>query len=111
MEQNSPAVGAPVEPTVRPLVEPVAWFRAPYGTLEPNPLFRVTGPQSLEWAVACFTEDQLRAAVAAERERRKPLTDAQIDDMRAEANRGYCIERDDYIKAVRDAERAHGIGA
>jgi hypothetical protein len=56
----------------RPLAaaaEPVAWFRAPYGTLEPNPLFRVTGPQSLDWAVACYTENQLRAAVAAERER------------------------------------------
>ncbi len=45
--------------------EPVAWFRAPYGTLEPNPLFRVSGPQSLEWAVACFTEDQMRAYAAA----------------------------------------------
>lgn len=51
------------------LPEPVAWFRAPYGTLEPNPLFRMTGPQTMEWAVACFTEDQLRAEVAAERER------------------------------------------
>jgi hypothetical protein len=60
-----------------PLPEPVAWFRAPYGTLEPNPLFRVTGPQSLEWAVACFTETQLRAAVAAERERIARVFDAR----------------------------------
>jgi hypothetical protein len=62
-----------------PLPEPVAWFRAPYGTLEPNPLYRVTGPQSLEWAVACFTEDQLRAAVAAERERCKVLARWMIE--------------------------------
>lgn len=64
-EQRQPAEVGPVELGLGPLPEPVAWFRAPYGTLEPNPLFRVTGPQSLEWAVACFTEDQLRAAVAA----------------------------------------------
>jgi hypothetical protein len=38
-----------------------------------------------------------------------PLTDAQIEDMRGEANRGFNIERDDYFKAVRDAEAAHGI--
>jgi hypothetical protein len=62
-----------------PLPEPVAWFRAPYGTLEPNPLFRVTGPQSLEWAVACFTETQLRAAVAAERERCAKLCEAEAE--------------------------------
>lgn len=43
--------------------------------------------------------------------KRKPLTDAEIDEMLADANRGHCIERDDYIKAVRDAEQAHGIGA
>lgn len=63
--------------TPEPLPEPVAWFRAPYGTLEPNPLFRAEGPRSLELAIACFTEYQLRAhaaaevarAVAAERER------------------------------------------
>jgi hypothetical protein len=66
MTDDTPAAEAP-QSTGSALPEPVAWFRAPYGTLEPNPLFRVTGPQSLEWAVACFTEDQLRAAVAAER--------------------------------------------
>ena len=65
-----------------PLPQPVAWFRAPYGTLEPNPLFRVTGPQSLEWAVACFTEDQLRAAVAAERERCVPDVDELAQHIR-----------------------------
>ena len=65
--------------------EPVAWFRAPYGTLEPNPLFRATGPQSLEWVVPCYTEYHLREyaealaasrverAVAAERERWEKL--------------------------------------
>lgn len=41
---------------------------------------------------------------------RVPLTEEQIDDMIADANRGFCIERADYIKAVRDTERAHGIG-
>jgi hypothetical protein len=61
-------------PDLGPLpADPVAWFRAPYGTLEPNPLFRVSGPQSLGWAVACYTEDQMRAyalqEVAKERER------------------------------------------
>jgi len=39
----------------------------------------------------------------------KPLTEQQIEDMHGEANRGYNIERDDYFKACRDAEAAHGI--
>jgi hypothetical protein len=38
-----------------------------------------------------------------------PLTDEQIEDLRSEANRGFCIEREDYFKAFRDAEAAHGI--
>jgi hypothetical protein len=38
------------------------------------------------------------------------LTDEQIEDLRAEANRGMCIDRDDYFKAFRDAEFIHGIG-
>lgn len=42
---------------------------------------------------------------------REPLTDEQIDDLCGEANRGFDIERDHYLKAFRDAERAHGIGA
>lgn len=63
-----------------PLPEPAAWFRAPYGTLEPNPLFRVTGPQSLEWSAACYTEDQLRAAVAAERERWRAALEYAISE-------------------------------
>lgn len=51
----------PLHPAPEPqMPEPVAWFRAPYGTLEPNPLFRATGPQSLEWAVPCYTEYHLR---------------------------------------------------
>lgn len=41
--------------------------------------------------------------------KREPLTDAQIEDYRGEANRGFCIDRDDYFKAFRDAEHAHGI--
>jgi len=64
-----------------------------------------------EVAAQLLLEAYVTQVVAAERERRKPLTGAQIEDMLADANRGYCIERDDYIKAVRDAERAHGIGA
>ena len=68
--------GSALSDQLGPLPQPVAWFRAPYGTLEPNPLFRVSGPQSLEWAVACYTEDQLRAAVAAERERCAKLCEA-----------------------------------
>lgn len=42
---------------------------------------------------------------------RAPLTDAQIDDLHGDSNRGFSIERDDYFKAFRDAERAHGITA
>ena len=37
------------------------------------------------------------------------LTPEQIEDMRGEANRGFNIEREDYFKAVRDTEAAHGI--
>ena len=40
---------------------------------------------------------------------RKPMTDAEIEDMCGEANRGFCIELEDYKKAVRDTERHHGI--
>jgi hypothetical protein len=40
-----------------------------------------------------------------------PLTDEQIEDLLGEANRGFCIEREDYFKAFRDAEAAHGITA
>lgn len=39
----------------------------------------------------------------------QPLTDEQIADMCAEANRGFCIEIQDYRKAVRDTEAAHNI--
>jgi hypothetical protein len=41
--------------------------------------------------------------------KREPLTDEQVDDLHGEANRGFCIEREDYFKAFRDAETAHGI--
>lgn len=40
---------------------------------------------------------------------RKPMTDAEIEDLCGEANRGFCIELDDYKKAVQDTERHHGI--
>ena len=89
-----------------PLPEPVAWFRAPYGTLEPNPLFRVTGPQTLEWALACYTEDQLRAAVRAERERfvriieayQVPVGNSAAGEMAAE----WTMEA---LREIRDAIR------
>lgn len=51
----------------------------------------------------------LYAAPQPAAQERKPLTDAQIDDLHGEANRGFDIERDAYFKAVRDAERAHGV--
>ncbi len=72
-------------------------------------LMRATGTEGFPSDVRRLVE----AVQAAERERcaRAPLTEGQIDDMLGEANRGFCIERDDYIKAVRDAEQAHGIGA
>ncbi len=41
--------------------------------------------------------------------KREPLTDEQVDDLHGEANRGFCIEREDYFKAFRDAEVAHCI--
>lgn len=37
----------------------------------------------------------------------RPMTDAQADELWGEANRGFCIERDDYLKAVRDTEAFH----
>lgn len=47
----------------------------------------------------------------AELEARKPLplSDEQIDDLHGEANRGFDIGHEEYTKAFRDAERAHGI--
>lgn len=51
------------------------------------------------------------APTAVEPDERQPLTNEQIDEMLGEANRGFCIEKDDYFKAVRDTERAHGIAA
>ncbi|XJC77668.1 hypothetical protein ACHFCA_16700 [Delftia tsuruhatensis] len=38
-----------------------------------------------------------------------PLSDEQIDDLHGEANRGFDIGREEYFKAFRDAEHAHGI--
>ena len=53
----------------------------------------------------------LKRAEEAELEARKPLplSDEQIDDLHGEANRGFDIGREEYFKAFRDAERAHGI--
>lgn len=55
------------------------------------------------------TGDKLYAATQPVEVQRVGLTDAQVEDLRADANRGYCIEREEYFKAFRDAERAHGI--
>jgi len=53
----------------------------------------------------------LKRAEEAELEARKPLplSDEQIDDLHGEANRGFDIGHEEYTKAFRDAERAHGI--
>ena len=53
----------------------------------------------------------LKRAEESELEARKPLplSDEQIDDLHGEANRGFDIGREEYFKAFRDAERAHGI--
>ncbi len=40
----------------------------------------------------------------------KALTLEQIQDMHAEATRGYCIEFDHYLKAVSDTEFKYGVG-
>jgi len=92
-----------------PLPEPVAWFRAPYGTLEPNPLFRVTGPQSLEWAVACFTEDQLRTAVAAERKQRETVFAALLEEQMAHAGARYALR--DLVQAFEAGDSLAVAGA
>ena len=57
--------------------------------------------------------DRAFAALAASptQPRLQPLTEAEIDNMLGEANRGFCIERGDYFKAVRDTERHFGITA
>jgi len=39
----------------------------------------------------------------------KALPLEQVREMCSEANRGYCIEFEHYLKAVRDTERKHGI--
>ena len=99
---------AVVAPLQRP-VRPVAWWRiSPLS--ECRPCVTTDEDEAQEWRDAGHAVVEL-GDVAAERERcaRTPLTEGQIDDMLGEANRGFCIERDDYIKAVRDAEQAHGI--
>lgn len=39
----------------------------------------------------------------------EPLTNEQIEEFHGEANRGFDIGHDEYFKAFRDGERAHGI--
>ena len=92
-----------------PPMEPVAWFRAPYGTLEPNPLFRLTGPQSLEWAVACFTEGQLRTAVAAERKQRETVFAALLEEQMAHAGARYALR--DLVQAFEAGDSLAVAGA
>ncbi|WP_432490414.1 hypothetical protein, partial [Flavonifractor plautii] len=54
---------------------------------------------------------QRMAALIDELEARKPLplSDERVDDLHGEANRGFDIGREEYFKAFRDAESAHGI--
>lgn len=69
----------------------------------------------LAHTVSLVGQDRASAIAAwnqrAELEARKPLplSDEQIDDLHGEANRGFDIGREEYFKAFRDAERAHGI--
>ncbi|CAN7446853.1 hypothetical protein LJR066_002789 [Acidovorax sp. LjRoot66] len=53
----------------------------------------------------------LAAAAQPQPQPAQPLTDEQVAYLCGEANRGYCIDREDYFKAFRDAEEAHGITA
>lgn len=59
---------------------------------------------------SCHEGAQLKV-VAHAAPQQAPLTEEQIDDWHGESNRGFSIEREDYFKAFRDAERAHGITA
>jgi len=61
------------------------------------------------WCASVDAELAATAEADAQPIAREPLTDEQIEDLRGDANRGYNIEREDYFKAFRDAERAHGI--
>ena len=63
--------------------------------------WRFADSDALRWAT-------WQAAKQAQPER-APLSDAEIEDLRGEANRGYCIDKGAYFKAFRDAEQAHGI--
>lgn len=75
--------------------------QAPAGEVKPDGSIdrnSVTGEFELDWGA--------QPATAASQ---KPLTDEQIDKLHGEANRGYCIEFEHYVKAVRDTEAAHGI--
>ena len=54
-------------------------------------------------------EPACQAIAGLEARKPLPLSDEQIDDLHGEANRGFDIGREEYFKAFRDAERAHGI--
>ena len=60
--------------------------------------------------IACCPERKMVDVYTHPQPKREPLTDEQVDDLHGEANRGFCIEREDYFKAFRDAVlAAHGI--
>lgn len=74
------------------------------------PAFATVRPIPLPWLRAAFRDGLTRwGAQPAPAASPVPLTDEQIDEMHGEANRGYCIEHEHYVKAVRDTEAVHGI--
>lgn len=96
-----------------PLPEPDHWMRNGYARFEPH-----------HDAVACFTADQMRAYVDADRAQRAPLTDEQMLQclrsiglpipMGLTRDVGpYEVTKPTYFLElfVRAIERAHGIGA
>lgn len=92
------------------LVERHAFRASPHGQdAEGNSWLEECQPTE-PGAFPVYAAPQPRAFQTADgAQERKPLTDAQIDDLHGEANRGFDIEHANYLKAFRDAERAHGI--
>jgi hypothetical protein len=67
-----------------PLPEtPAGWFNSPHGVFRANPVYRISGPQTLSWEIPAFTADQLRAyaaqAVLEEREACARVADCWSD--------------------------------
>jgi len=106
---NKPALGWRKRQIIVSIeAEPVAWQ---YTTNFYNPN-KDNGKRlsySLGFAQVHAIPDTIEPLYTHPQPKREPLTDEQVDDLHGEANRGFCIEREDYFKAFRDAETAHGI--